>query len=64
MVLMKYHLFFKKLGKMSPNLSTAAVVFGALRVKIYHSSRLEIEYIGKYSPLLSELDTSLFNWVS
>ena len=30
---MKYHtLFFRKLGKMSQNLSSAAVVIGALRV--------------------------------
>ena len=33
-ILMKYHtLFFRKLGKMSQNLSCAAVVIGALRVK-------------------------------
>ena len=33
-VLMKYHtLFFRKLGKMSQNLPSAAVVIGALRVK-------------------------------
>ena len=31
---MKYHtLFFRNLGKMSENLSSAAVVIGALRVK-------------------------------
>ena len=31
---MKYHtLFFQKLGKMSQNLSSAALVIGALRVK-------------------------------
>ena len=31
---MKYHtLFFRKLGKMSHNLSSAAIVIGALRVK-------------------------------
>ena len=29
-----YLIFFQKLGKMSPNLSSAAVVIGALRVKI------------------------------
>ena len=34
MILMKYHtLFFLKLGKMSQNLSSAAVVIGTLRVK-------------------------------
>ena len=34
-ILMKYHtLFFLKLGKMSQNLSSAAVVIGALRVKV------------------------------
>ena len=33
---MKYHaLFFQKLGKMLQNLSSAAVVIGAVRVKIY-----------------------------
>ena len=33
MILMKYHtLFFRKLGKMLQNLSSAAVVIGALRV--------------------------------
>ena len=33
-ILMKYHtLFFWKFGKMSQNLSSAAVVIGALRVK-------------------------------
>ena len=33
---MKYHtlFFFKKIGKLSQNLSSAAVVIGALRVKI------------------------------
>ena len=32
--LMKYHtLFFRKFGKMSQNLSSAAVAIGALRVK-------------------------------
>ena len=31
---MKYHiLFFSKMGKMSQNLSSAAVVIGALRVR-------------------------------
>ena len=34
-ILMKYHtLFFRKLGEMSENLSSAAVVIGALRVKV------------------------------
>ena len=34
-ILMKYHtsFFFEKLGKMSPNLSSVAVVIGAFRVK-------------------------------
>ena len=36
-ILMKYHtLFFLKLGKMLQNLSSAAVMIGALRVKIVH----------------------------
>ena len=35
-ILMKYHaLFFRKLRKTLQNLSSAAVVIGALRVKIY-----------------------------
>ena len=35
---MKYHtLFFRKLGEMSQNLSSAAVVIGALRVKFDYS---------------------------
>ena len=33
-IVMKHHsIFFRKLGKMSQNLSSAAVVIGALRVK-------------------------------
>ena len=36
MILMDYHtLFFGKLEKMLQNLSSAAVVIGALRVKMY-----------------------------
>ena len=34
---MSYLIFFQKLGKMLQNLSFAAVVIGALRVKIYKS---------------------------
>ena len=38
-ILMKHHtLFFSKIGKMSVNLSSAAVVIGALRVDIDMSS--------------------------
>ena len=33
-ILMKYPFFFRKLRKMSQNLSSAVVVIGALRVKI------------------------------
>ena len=34
---MKYHtLFFRKLGKMSQNVSSAAVVIGSLRVKVIY----------------------------
>ena len=39
-ILMKYHtslFFFRKLGKMSQDLSSAAVVVGALRVKLESS---------------------------
>ena len=38
MILMKYHTliyFFRKLEKMLQNLSSAAVVIGALRVKVF-----------------------------
>ena len=45
---MKYHtLFFRKLGKMSQNLSSAAVVMGALRVNpfsqtdFFHSDQID-----------------------
>ena len=35
-ILMKYNtLFFRKVRKMSQNLSSAAVVIGALRIKIH-----------------------------
>ena len=37
-ILMKYHtLFFSKMGNMSQNLSSAAVVIGALRVNVKES---------------------------
>ena len=37
-ILMKYHtFFFQKLRKMSQNLSSAAVVIGALRVNLFGS---------------------------
>ena len=40
-ILMNYHtLFFRKLGKMSQNLSSAAVVIGTLRVNICPHVRL------------------------
>ena len=39
-ILMKYHtLFFRKLGKMLQNLSSSAVVIGALRVKLRKGGR-------------------------
>ena len=38
---MKYHiLFFRKLGNMSQNLSSAAVVIGALRVKAERKAKI------------------------
>ena len=38
--LMKYHsLFFRKLEKMSQNLSSAAIVIGALWVKVWKSTK-------------------------
>ena len=42
---MKYHtLFLEKLGKMLQNLSSAAVVIGALRVKITHQVSCNPEF--------------------
>ena len=42
---MKYHtLFCRKLGKMSQNLSSAAVVIGALRANLAHSFHCYNEY--------------------
>ena len=35
-----YHIFFQILGKMSQNLSSAAVVIGALRVKMFFIASL------------------------
>ena len=45
--LMKYHtLFFRKFGKMLKNLSSAAVVIGAIRVKRHHEmkSYLDVDF--------------------
>ena len=40
-ILMKYHtLFFRKLGNMLQNVSSAAVVIGALRVKAHTSNAM------------------------
>ena len=40
---MKYHTsFFRKLGKMSQNLSSAAVMIGALRANFAEDTRHEI----------------------
>ena len=48
-ILMKYHTyFFRKLGKMSQNLSSAAVVIGALRVN-YQQARNLKHYFLTYS---------------
>ena len=45
-ILMKYHtLFFRKLGKLSQNLSSAAVVIGALRVKSTTRNNLTFKII-------------------
>ena len=55
---MKYHsLFFRKLGKMLQNLSSAAVMIGALRIQTHHFM------IGNISPkthLLNPLYTNGF----
>ena len=39
---MKYHSIFLELGKMSQNLSSAAVVIGALRVNMQMKGRWKI----------------------
>ena len=45
-ILMKYHtLFISKLGMMSQNLLSAAVVNGALRVNPYKPSVLFVEHV-------------------
>ena len=45
-ILMKYHtLFFRKLGKMSQNLSSAAVVIGALRDESTARNNLTFKFI-------------------
>ena len=45
-ILMKYHtLFFSKLGKMLQNLSSAAVVTGALRVKCLNAMGLKVFFV-------------------
>ena len=54
-ILMKYHaLFFRKLGKISQNFSSAAVVIGALRVNVLlnihwsdHSIDLQVDELFK-----------------
>ena len=49
-ILMKYHtLFFSKIGKMSQNLSSAAVVIGPLRVK----TGFTVYVIDKYQNLMN-----------
>ena len=62
-ILMKYHtLFFRKLGKMSQNLSSAAVVIGALRVKSEISPYAQQRYL---LPLYCDQACSWFsnnNW--
>ena len=40
-----YLIFFRKLGKMSQNLSSAAVVIGVLRVKFADSSLKMVEFL-------------------
>ena len=50
-ILMKHHtLFFPKLGKMSQNLSSAAVVIGALRVKCVYICTLGNKVLTLLSP--------------
>ena len=39
-----YLIFFRKLGKMSQNLSSAAVVIGALRVKVFRGNEICLVY--------------------
>ena len=52
MILMKHHtLYFQKLGKMSQNLLSAAVVIGALRVNLSKKDGLQ----GAWLIAISEL---------
>ena len=50
-------IFFRKVEKMSQNLSSAAVVFGALRVKMFAVSWLEL--FSKYSKNIKRDDAHL-----
>ena len=47
---MKYHTFFSIFKKMSQNLSSAAVVTGALRVKSFLACRLLITFASSLVP--------------
>ena len=46
---MKYHtLFFRKLGKLLQNLSSATIVIGALRVYLVKKSADDIKHMNNY----------------
>ena len=47
------YLIFSKIGKMSQNLSSAAVVIGALRVK-YHSLNSDDLFVARKDNLITE----------
>ena len=62
---MKYHtLFFSKIGKDVANLSSAAVVFGALRVKLIKEAKLYDLAVTTHMCHPSHLDLYLFSRLS
>ena len=46
-----YLIFFRKLGKISQNLSSAAAVIGALRVNLDHRAVTGLNHIGTFLSL-------------
>ena len=42
-----YLIFFRKLGKISQNLSSAAVVIGALRVNIFNNDIVWVQFVAE-----------------
>ena len=67
-IILKYHFVFRKLGKMSQNLSSAAVVIGTLRVKIIFlfilplHNNVSSSALGTFSLFLSSSDFLKINF--